>query len=332
MPLFKPSLAALATLASGVALLALTPLSALAQADYPNKPVKLIVGFAPGGSTDIVGRIVAQKLSEKLGQNVIVDNKAGAGGTIGADATAKAAPDGYTLTLGTTSTHAIAAGAYTKLPYNPVTDFTPISLVAITPYLLVVHPDVKAKNLAEFVSLAKAQGGKMNYASAGNGTATHLAMEMLKDAAKVDLLHIPYKGNAPADVAILGGEVQAVFGSMPALLQNAKAGKVRPLAVGTLERSPALPDVPSVAEQGYPGFEAALWLGIMAPANTPKPIVDKLHKALVEIVAAPDFKTAMDANGAEPLSSPTPDQFTTMLKGEVDRYVKVTKAIGIKLD
>ena len=322
----------LAGIASGAALLAATPLAVLAQADYPNRPIKLIVGFAPGGSTDIVGRIVAQKLSEKLGQNVIVDNKAGAGGTLGADATAKAAPDGYTLTLGTTSTHAIAAGAYSKLPYNPVSDFTPISLVAITPYLLVVNPQVKANNLAEFVSLAKAQGGKMNYASAGNGTATHLAMEMLKDAAKVDLLHIPYKGNAPADVAILGGEVQAVFGSMPALLQNAKAGKVRPLAVGTLERSPALPDVPSVAEQGCPGFEAALWLGIMAPANTPKPIVDKLHKALVEIVAAPDFKTAMDANGAEPLSSATPDQFTTMLKGEVDRYVKVTKAIGIKLD
>ena len=322
----------LAGIASGAALLAATPLAALAQADYPNRPIKLIVGFAPGGSTDIVGRIVAQKLSEKLGQNVIVDNKAGAGGTIGADATAKAAPDGYTLTLGTTSTHAIAAGAYSKLPYNPVSDFTPISLVAITPYLLVVNPQVKANNLAEFVSLAKAQGGKMNYASAGNGTATHLAMEMLKDTAKVDLLHIPYKGNAPADVAILGGEVQAVFGSMPALLQNAKAGKVRPLAVGTLERSPALPDVPTVAEQGCPGFEAALWLGIMAPANTPKPIVDKLHKALVEIVAAPDFKTAMNANGAEPLSSPTPEQFTTMLEGEVDRYVKVTKAIGIKLD
>ena len=329
MPAFKTSLAAIA---SGAALLAATPLAALAQADYPNRPIKLIVGFAPGGSTDIVGRIVAQKLSEKLGQNVIVDNKAGAGGTIGADATAKAAPDGYTLTLGTTSTHAIAAGAYSKLPYNPVSDFAPISLVAITPYLLVVNPSVKANNLAEFVSLAKAQDGKMNYASAGNGTATHLAMEMLKDAAKVDLLHIPYKGNAPADVAILGGEVQAVFGSMPALLQNTRAGKVRPLAVGTAKRSPALPDVPSVAEQGYPGFEAALWLGIMAPANTPKPIVDKLHKAITEIVAAPDFKTAMDANGAEPLSSATPDQFTTMLKGEVDRYVKVTKAIGIKLD
>ena len=279
-----------------------SPTAALAQSDYPNRPVKLIVGFAPGGSTDIVARIVAQRLGERLGQTIVVENRAGAGGTIGADAAAKAPPDGYTLTLGTTSTHAIAAGAYSKLPYNPVTDFTPISLVAITPYLLVVNPQVQARNLNEFLALAKSQPGKLNYASAGNGTATHLAMEMLKDAAKVDLVHIPYKGNAPADAAILQGEVQAVFGSMPALLQHAKANKVRPLAVGTAARSPALPDVPTVAEQGYPGFEAALWLGIMGPANMPKPVVDRLHKEIVAIVATPEFKASMDANGAEPIA------------------------------
>ena len=317
--------------AGGVSLM-LAATGSLAQSPYPDKPIKLIVGFAPGGSTDIVARIVAQRLSERLGQTVNVDNKAGAGGTIGADLTAKSPADGYTLTLGTTSTHAIAAGAYAKLPYDPVADFTQISLVAITPYLLVVNPQVKANNLAEFVALAKSQPGKLNYASAGNGTATHLAMEMLKDAAKLDVVHSPYKGNAPADLAIVGGEVQAVFGSMPALLQNTKAGKVRPLAVGTLLRSPALPDVPTVAEQGYAGFEAALWLGIMGPANLPRAIVERLHKEISSIVATPEFKAAMDANGAEPLSSATPDQFTTMLKGEVDRYVKVTKAIGIKLD
>jgi tripartite-type tricarboxylate transporter receptor subunit TctC len=303
-----------------------------AQSDYPNKPIKLIIGFAPGGSTDIVGRIVAQKLGERLGQAVVVENRAGAGGTIGADATAKAAPDGYTLTLGTTSTHAIAAGAYSKLPYDPVKDFTPISLVAITPYLLVVNPQVPVKTLPEFVSLAKANAGKMNYASAGNGTATHLAMEMLKDAAKLDIVHVPYKGNAPADIAILAGEVQTVFGSMPALLQNTKAGKVRPIAVGTAKRSPALPDVPTIAEQGFPGFEAALWLGVFGPPNMPKPVVDRLHKELVAIVATPDFKAAMDANGAEPIASATPDEFREMLRGQVDKYVKITKAIGIKLD
>ena len=309
-----------------------SPTAALARSDYPNRPVKLIVGFAPGGSTDIVARIVAQRLGERLGQTIVVENRAGAGGTIGADAAAKAPPDGYTLTLGTTSTHAIAAGAYSKLPYNPVTDFTPISLVAITPYLLVVNPQVQARNLNEFLALAKSQPGKLNYASAGNGTATHLAMEMLKDAAKVDLVHIPYKGNAPADAAILQGEVQAVFGSMPALLQHAKANKVRPLAVGTVARSPALPDVPTVAEQGYPGFDAALWLGIMGPANMPKPVVDRLHKEIVAIVATPEFKAAMDANGAEPIASKSPEEFREMLRGQVDKYVKITKAIGIKLD
>ena len=310
----------------------LWPVPSLAQTDYPNKPIRLIVGFAPGGSTDIVARIVAQKLSERLGQSVVVENKAGAGGTIGADQAAKAAADGYTLTLGTTSTHAIAAGAYSNLPYDPVKDFTHVSLVAVTPYLLVVNPQVNAKSLAEFVALVKSQPGKLNYASAGSGTATHLAMEMLKDAAKLDIVHIPYKGNAPADTAILAGEVQAVFGSMPALLQNAKANKVRPLAVGTQRRSPALPDVPTVAEQGYPGFEAALWLGIMAPAGTPKPVVDRLHKEIVAIVATPEFKAQMDANGAEPLSSASPEQFTTMLRGEADRYTKLVKGLGIKLD
>ena len=308
------------------------PLAALAQSDYPNKPVKLIIGFAPGGSTDIIGRLIAQKLGERLGQTVVVENRAGAGGTIGADVTAKSPADGYTLTLGTTSTHAISAGAYSKLPYNPVTDFTPISLVAITPYLLVVNPQVPVKTLPEFVSHAKSQAGKMNYASAGNGTATHLAMEMLKDAAKLDIVHVPYKGNAPADVAILAGEVQTVFGSMPALLQNAKAGKVRPIAVGTTARSPALPDVPTVAEQGFPGFEAALWLGIMGPANMPKPVVDRLHKEIVAIVATPEWKAAMDTNGAEPVSSKSPEEFRAMLRGQVDKYVKITKQVGIKLD
>lgn len=312
--------------------LAWMPAVATAQAAYPNKPIRLVVGFAPGGSTDIVARIVARSLGEKLGQNILVDNKAGAGGTIGADIVAKAPADGYTLTLGTTSTHAIAPGVYPKLPYDPVANFTQISLVAITPYLLVVNPQVKANNLAEFVALAKAQPGKLNYASAGSGTATHLAMEVLKDAANIDLLHVPYKGNAPADLAILGGEVQSIFGSMPALLQNAKVGKVRPLAVGTLARSPALPNVPTVAELGYPGFEAALWLGIMGPANMPKPVVDRLHKEISAIVATAEFKAAMDANGAEPLASKSPEDFREMLRGQVTKFVKITKALDIKLD
>jgi tripartite-type tricarboxylate transporter receptor subunit TctC len=317
--------------AFAASLLALAPLAS-AQSDYPNRPVKLVIGFAPGGSTDIIGRIVAAKLGERLGQTVVVENKAGAGGTIGADLVAKSPPDGYTLTLGTTSTHAIAAGAYSKLPYNPVNDFTHISLVAITPYLLVTSAKTPATNLDSFVKLAKDQGGKMNYGSAGQGTATHLSMEMLKDVARIDMQHIPYKSNAESDRAIIAGEVDAVFGSMPALLANAKAGKVKPIAVGTLARSPALPEVPTVAESGYPGFEAALWLGVMGPPNMPKPIVDRLHKEIVAIVATPEFKQLMDNNGAEPVASKTPQEFTDMLRGQVDKYVKLTKQIGIKLD
>jgi tripartite-type tricarboxylate transporter receptor subunit TctC len=302
-----------------------------AQSDYPNKPIRMIIGFPPGGSTDIIGRVVATKLGDRLGQKVVVENRAGAGGTIGADAAAKAAPDGYTLTIGTTSTHAVAPGVYTKLSYDPIKSFSPISLVAITPYLLVVNPKVEAQNLKEFVALAKREPGKMNFASAGNGSTTHLSMEMLKGAAGIDLQHVPYKGNAQADLALIGNEVQALFGSMPALLQNAKAGKVRALAVGTAQRSPALPEVPTVAELGYPGFEATLWLGVFAPAGTPKPIIDRLNKTLLEIVATEDFKALMERNGADPISN-SPEQFASMLRAELERYGKVVKTLGLRLD
>ena len=240
-------------------------------------------------------------------------------------------PNGYTLTIGTTSTHAVAPGVYTKLAYDPIKSFAPVSLVAITPYLLVVNPKVEAQNLKEFVALAKREPGKMNFASAGNGSTTHLSMEMLKGAAGIDLQHVPYKGNAQADLAVIGNEVQALFGSMPALLQNAKAGKVRALAVGTAQRSPALPEVPTVAELGYPGFEATLWLGVFAPAGTPKPIVDRLNKTLLEIVATDDFKALMERNGADPISN-SPEQFASMLRAELERYGKVVKTLGLRLD
>src|SRR5688572_11906797 len=226
-----------------------------AQDGYPTKPIRLIVAFPAGGSTDIVARLVGQKLGEKLGQQIVVDNRGGAGGTIGTEIAARANPDGYTLTMGTTSTHVIAVGAYKTLKYDPVKDFEPITLVASTPYLLVVNPGVKANSLKEFIALAKSQAGKLNYASAGTGTTTQLAMEMLKMAAGIDVVHVPFNGNGPAGVATIGGQVQALFGSMPAVLPQAKAGRLRPLAVGTPKRSPALPDVPSVSES-FPGFDA----------------------------------------------------------------------------
>ena len=312
-----------------VAVACATP--AIAQDRYPSKPVRLVVPFPAGGSTDIIGRLVAQRLSERLGQQVIVDNRGGAGGTIGTDNAAKSAPDGYTLLLSTTSTLAVAPSAYSKLPYDPVKDFVPVAPVAVTPYLLVVNTGVAANTLAEFVTLAKAQAGKLNYASAGNGTTTHLAMEMLKDAAGVNLVHVPFKGNAPAELAILGGEVQALFGSMPAILQQTKAGKLRPLAVGSSARSPALPDVPTVAESGYPGFEATLWLGVSAPAGTPKPVVERLESELRAIVAMPDFRDALSRNGADPLPG-TSAEFAKMISDDLVRYAKAVKTANIKLD
>jgi tripartite-type tricarboxylate transporter receptor subunit TctC len=226
---------------------------------------------------------------------------------------------------------AVAPGAYSKLGYDSVKSFSPISLVAVTPYLLVVNPDLPAKNLAELISLAKSQPGKLNFASAGNGSTTQLAMEMLNDVTGMKMTHVPYKGNADADLAILSNQVQVLFGSMPALLQHAKQNKLRALAVGTAKRSPALPEVPTVAELGYPGFEAALWLGVLAPAGTPKPIIDRLNKELVAIAATPDFKAAMDKNGADATSN-SPEQFASLIQNEVSKYGAITKKLGIKLD
>jgi tripartite-type tricarboxylate transporter receptor subunit TctC len=315
------------------ALLAALPATALAQAksgDYPNKPIRLIVAFPPGGSTDIIARLVGQKLSERLGQQVIIDNRGGAGGMIGTDTAAKSPADGYTLTMGTTSTHVIAPAAYPNVKYDPVKDFVPMTLVASTPYLLVLNPSVPAKTLKDFVALMKAQPGKLNYASAGAGSTTHLAMEMLKIASGTDIVHVPYNGNGPAGTAVLGGQVQALFGSMPAVLPQAKAGKVRPIAVGTAKRSPALPDVPTVAEQGYPGFEVSLWLGFFAPKGTPTPIVTKVTNELLAIAKSPEMKEQFERNGADPATT-TPAELTQLMKAELAKYSKVIKQANIKL-
>jgi len=319
------------TLLAG-ALLAALPVTALAQAKttYPTKPVRLIVAFPPGGSTDIIARLVGQKLSERLGQQVIIDNRGGAGGMLGTEIAARANADGYTLTMGTTSTHVIAPAAYPSVNYDPVTDFVPITLVASTPYLLVLNPSVPAKSVKDFVGLMKSQPGKLNYASAGAGSTTHLAMEMLKLASGTDIVHIPYKGNGPAGAAVVGGQVQALFGSMPAVLPQAKSGKVRAIGVGTAKRSPALPDVPTVAEQGYPGFDVSLWLGFFAPKGTPAPITTKLYNELVAIAKSPDMKEQFERNGADPAWT-TPAELTKLMKSELAKYSKVIKDANIKL-
>ncbi len=301
--------------------------SAAAQA-YPSKPIRLMVPFPPGGSTDIIGRIVAQKLSAQLGQPVVVENRGGAGGTIGTAVAAKAAPDGYSLMVGTTSTHVVAPSVYAKLEYDPVKDFTPVSLMAVTPYLLVVNPAVQAKTVKELVDLMRAQPGRLNYASAGIGSTTHLAMEMLKSASGTFALHIPYNGNGPAGAATIAGQVEILFGSLPAVLPHAKSGRVRALAVGTLKRSPSLPEVPTVAESGYPGFDASLWLAIMAPAGTPAPVIERLHKEVVAAVSAPETRDLLDKNGAEVLTS-TPAELAAMIREGVAKYAKIVKTAGV---
>jgi tripartite-type tricarboxylate transporter receptor subunit TctC len=315
-----------------IAFAALTAAAHAAEQAYPTRPIRLIVAFPPGGSTDIIARLVGQRLSERLGQQVIIDNRGGAGGTVGTEIAARATPDGYTLTMGTTSTHVIAPAAYSKLKYDPVKDFAPITLVASTPYLLVLNPGVKATNLKEFIALAKSQAGKMNYASAGTGSTTHLAMEMLKHAAGIDIVHVPYNGNGPAGTAVLGGQVQALFGSMPAVLPHAQSGKVRPVAVGTTKRSPALPNVPSVAESGYPGFEASLWLGFFAPRGTPAAIINRLHGELTKIALSPDMKAQFERNGAEPVTNATPIELERLVRVEIEKYAKVIKTANIKLE
>jgi tripartite-type tricarboxylate transporter receptor subunit TctC len=288
-----------------------------------------MVPFPPGGSTDIVARIVGQKLSDRLGQPVVIENRGGAGGTIGTAQVAKSAPDGYQLTVASTSTHVVAPSVYNKLEYDPIKDFAPIGLMAVSPYLLAVNTSVKANSLKELVDLMKSQPGKMNYASAGVGSTTHLAMEMLKLASNTYALHIPYNGNGPAGTALVGGQVEILFGSLPALLPHVNSKRIRALAVGTPKRSPALPDVPTVAESGYAGFDASLWLAIMAPAGTPAPIVERLNKELVSIISVKETRDVLEKAGAEPLTS-TPAELAAMVKDGVPKYAKVVKAAGVK--
>jgi tripartite-type tricarboxylate transporter receptor subunit TctC len=302
---------------------------AAAAQGYPSKPIRLMVPFPPGGSTDIVARIVAQRLSAQLGQQLVIENRGGAGGTLGTAVVAKAPADGYHLVVGTTSTHVVAPSVYQKLDYDPVKDFAPISLMAVTPYLLVVNPSVEAKSLKDLVGLMREHPGKLNYASAGVGSTTHLAMEMLKGASQTYALHIPYNGNGPAGTAVIAGQVEILFGSLPAVLPHAKSGRVRALAVGTPKRSPSLPEVPTVAESGYPGFDASLWLALMAPAGTPAAVIERLNKEVVAAVSSKETAETLDKNGAEPLTS-TPAELAAIVKDGVAKYAKVVKDAGVK--
>ena len=323
---------ALGSIASAVVLGAglLGGTSALAQA-YPTKPVTIIVPFAAGGTTDILARIIGQALTAELGQSVVVDNRAGAGGNIGGQAAAKAAPDGHTLFMGTVGTHAINASLYKKMPFDPVKDFAPLTHVANVPNLLVANPAQPYKSVKDLIAYAKANPGKVNFGSSGNGSSIHLSGELFKSLAKVDMQHVPYKGSAPAVTDLLGNQIGIMFDNMPSAIQHVRSGKLVPIAVTTAKRSPELPNVPTIAEAGVPGYEATSWFGMFAPAGTPAPVLAKLNAAIVKVLAQPDVKKKINEQGAE-VYSETPEQFAAFIQAESVKWGKVVKESGASLD
>lgn len=304
--------------------------SAFAQA-WPSKPVKLIVPYPPGGSADILARAIGQKLSDGLGQSVVIDNRPGAGTAIGAEATAKSAPDGYTIMLGTVSSHAINPALTPGLKYDPVKDFAPVSLVASIPFALLVHPSLPAKNVRELVALAKVKPGSLNFSSAGNGTSNHLAGELFKSMTGTFMVHIPYRGSAPALNDLLAGQVNLMFDLVLTAQSHVKSGAARALAVTGMERSAALPGVPTVAESGVPGFEVSAWFGFFAPAGTPAAIVTALNVETVKAMRAQDLRERLASQGAEAVTN-TPEQFSAYVKDELAKWTRVVKASGLKAE
>jgi len=291
----------------------------------------MIVPYPPGGSADILARAIGAKVGEGLGQPVVIDNRPGAGTIIGTEATAKSAPDGYTFMLGTVSSHAINPALNPKLPFDPVKDFTPLSLVASIPFAMIVHPSVPAKSVQEFVALAKSKPGQLNYSSAGNGTSNHLAGELLKSMAGIHIVHVPYKGSAPALNDLIAGQVSLMFDLVLTAAPHIKSGAARGLAVTGAQRSAVLPELPTVAETGLAGYEVSAWFGIFAPAGLPQPVAKRLNAEFVKVMREPDLKQRLASLGADPLSS-TPEQFASYLRSEIDKWAKVVKASGMKVD
>lgn len=298
---------------------------------YPAKPIKLVIPFPPGGPLDLTGRAIGQKLQEAWGQPVVVENRPGAGGNIGADAVAKSAPDGYTLVMGALSTHAVNPHLFTKMPYDALKDFAPITLVAITPNVLVVNPAVPANNVKELVALAKASPGKLAFASGSNGSAGHLAGELFKTLAGIDIVHVPYKGGAPAMQDLLGGQVQFMFDNLANSMAQIKAGKLKAFAVTTAKRSPFAPELPTMAEAGVTGFDISTWYGILAPAHTPPDIVRKLNAEIVRILNSDDMREKLKIQGAEPAPT-SPEEFAAFIRAEWTKYAKIVKDSGAKVD
>lgn len=296
---------------------------------YPYKPVRLIVPFAPGGNVDIVTRVIARKLTEGLGQQIVVDNRSGAGGVLGTELAARTLPDGYTLLM-VTASHVTNPGLR-KLPYDTEKDFTAISIVVDVPVILVIHPSLPVRTVAELIALAKEKPGQLNYGSGGNGTGAHLAAELLKSAASINIVHIPYKGIGLALVDLLGGQIQMMFSASPSVMPHVRPGRLRALGVAAAQRSPVLPDVPTIREAGVPGVEASVSFTLLAPAATPKKITAQLNSEIVKALRAPEIKERLVSEGAVPIGS-SPDEAARFLSSEIARWGKVTKALGLRLD
>ena len=298
---------------------------------YPSKPIHFVVPYPAGGPLDTVARLLGQKVSESVKQTVIVENKPGAGGNIGADFVAKSAPDGYTILMGAVATHAINPTLYSHIPYDPVKDFAPVTEVAWTPNVLVVNPSLPVTSVKEFIAYAKAHPNQLNFGSGSTGSAGHLAGELFKSMAGVQMVHVPYKGAAPAMQDLIGGQIQLMFDNLASSLGQIRAGRVRALAVTTLKRSSLAPDLPTIAESGLPGFDISTWFGVFAPGGTPQPIVRKLHDEFVQALRAPDVQAKFRTLGAEPVGN-TPEEFAAYIRSESQKYAKVIMASGAKVD
>ncbi len=321
---------ALLTLAACALVASVAAPTAQAQS-FPSKPVRLVIPFPPGGPLDAVGRTIAQKLTEAWGQNVVVDNRPGAGGNIGADLVAKSAPDGYTVVMGALSTHAVNPSLYPKMPYDAVKDFAPISLVAVTPNVLVVNPVLPVNSAREFIAYAKANPGKLAFGSGSNGSAGHLAGELFKAETGADMLHVPFKGAAPAMQALLAGDTQLMFDNLASSTPQVKAGKLKALAVTTAQRSKLAPDLPTLAEAGLPGFDITTWFGLLAPAGTPPDIVARWNSEVTRILNAPDVRERLLLLGVEPAPN-SPQEFAQFIGREMTKYARIVKLSGAKVD
>lgn len=313
-----------------LALAMMPPLVAHGQ-PYPSKPIRFIVPYPPGGTAGIQARVIADKLTEAWGQPVVLDHRPGAGGNIGAELAAKAPPDGHTIVIGTASTHAINLSVYRKLPYDPVRDFEPVTLLSATPQVVVVHPSVPARSVRELVTLAKARPGQIVFASNGNGSTQHMAGEMLKVMAGVDLIHVPYKGSAQAFTDLLAGQIALMFNNLHQTMPHARVGRLRTLAVTSARRSELAPELPTMGEAGLPGYEIGSWFAIFVPAGTPRAIVDRLHNAIAGALASADVKQRLAAQGGELLGG-GPDALAALLKAEIPRYAKLVRESGARAD